>query len=46
MEFPCLGIVKEKNGKEIFIAVLLKNSNFFIYGEFYTKNYKIIFLAQ
>ena len=45
MEFLCLGIVK-KNEKEIFIAVLLKNLNFFIYGEFYAKNYKTIFLAQ
>ena len=32
MEFLCLGIVK-KNEKEIFIAVLLKNLNFFTYGE-------------
>ena len=43
MEFLCLGIVKKKNEKEIFIAVLLKILNFFIYGEFYTKNYKTIF---
>ena len=41
MEFLCLSIVKRKN--EIFIAVLLKNLNFFIYVEFYTKNYKTIF---
>ena len=47
MEFLCLGIVKKKNEKEIFIAVFLKILNFFIYGEFYTKNYKtIFFLAQ
>ena len=30
--------------KEIFEAVLLKNVNFFIYGEFYTKNYETIFI--
>ena len=41
MKFLCLSIVKRKN--EIFVAVLLKNLNFFIYGEFYTKNYKPIF---
>ena len=41
MEFLCLGIVKRKN--EIFVAVLLKNLNFLIYGEFYTKNYKTTF---
>ena len=35
--------VKKKNEKEIFIAVLLKNLNFFIYGEFYIKNYRTIF---
>ena len=46
MEFLCLGIVKTKNEKEIFIAVLLKNLIFFIYDEFYTKNYKTIFFAQ
>ena len=45
MEFPCLGIVKEKNEKEIFIAVAEK-FEFFYMWEFYTKNYKIIFLAQ
>ena len=39
------GIVKRQNEKEIFIVVLLKNV--FIYGQFYTKNYKtIFFLAQ
>ena len=43
MEFLCLGIVKKKNEKEIFITVLLKNSNFFIFDEFYTKNYKTTF---
>ena len=32
--------------KEIFIAVLLKILNFFIYGEFYTKIIKQFFLAQ
>ena len=36
---------KEKNGREIFKAVLLKNVHFFIYGEFYTKNYKTIFIC-
>ena len=41
MEFLCLSIVKGKN--EIFVAVLLKKLNFFIYGEFYTKNDKTIF---
>ena len=46
MEFLYLGIVKKKNEKEIFIAVLLENLNFFMYGEFYTQNYKTIFLAQ
>ena len=33
---------KEVKWKRYFIAVLLKNSNFFIYGQFYTKNYKTI----
>ena len=37
MEFLCLGNEKKKNEKEIFIAVLLKNLNFFKNGEFYTK---------
>ena len=46
MEFLCLGIVKKKNEKEIFIAFLLKNLNFFLHGDFYTENYKTIFLAQ
>ena len=46
MEFLYLGIVKKKNEKEIFIVIILKNLNFFIHGEFYTKNYKIIFFAQ
>ena len=46
MEFLCLGIVKKKNKKEIFIAVLWKKLIFFMYGEFYTKNYKAIVLAQ
>ena len=46
MEFLCLGIVKKKNKKEIFIAVLWKKLIFFMYGEFYTKNYKAIALAQ
>ena len=46
MEFLCLGIVKKKNEKEIFIAFFRKNLNFFIYGDFYTKDYKTIFLAQ
>ena len=35
---------KEKNEKEIFKVVLLKNMNFFIYVEFYIKNCKIIFI--
>ena len=43
MEFLYLGIVKKKNEKEVFIAVLLENLNFFMYGEFYTQNYKTIF---
>ena len=46
MEFLCLSIVKKKSEKWIFIAVLLKNLIFFIYGEFYTKNYNTNFLAQ
>ena len=44
MEFLHLGIVKGKN--ETFVAVLLKNWNLFIYGEFYKKNYKPIFFKQ
>ena len=43
MEFLCLGIVKKKNEKEIFIAVLLKNLNFFIYGQFIQKIVKQFF---
>ena len=39
MEFLCLGVVKKKNEKEFFIPLLLKNLNFFIYGEFDTKKY-------
>ena len=45
MGFLCLGIVKKKHEKESFIAVLLKNLNSFIYGEFYRKNYKTIFFG-
>ena len=45
MAFLCLGIVKKKNEKQIFIAVLLKSLNSFIYDEFYTKNYKTIFFG-
>ena len=43
MEFHCLGIVKKKNEKKFCGLENLENLNFFgefIYGEFYTKNYK------
>ena len=46
MEFLCSGIVKKKNKKSIFKAALLKNLNFFTYGEFCTKNHNTTFLAQ
>ena len=45
MKFLYLGIVKKKNEKEIFIAVLLKNLNFFIQWILH-KNYKTVFFAQ
>ena len=44
MKFLYLGIVKKKNEKEIFIAVLLKNLNFFIQWILH-KNYKTVFFC-
>ena len=41
-----MGVVKQKNEKKFFIALLLKNLNFFIYGEFDTKNYETMFFCR
>ena len=38
MEFLCVGIVKKKNEKVIFISLILKNLNSFMYCEFYAKD--------
>ena len=43
MKFLWLGIIKKKKEKNVFVTVLLKILNFFIYGELYTKNDEIIF---
>ena len=46
MEFLCLGIVKKKNEKDFCSCSFEKFELFFIYAEFYTKNYETIFLSQ